>query len=162
MSFDLNKNKNTVYILLPCVIFIWGIIFYRIIGNQPSDQSFIESNNDTVIPSIENSDSTIHFDLNLNYKDPFLGTITEPNNNTPTIENVNNNSSPQAKDEIRWPEIIYQGCVKNETGKLAYITINERVYLAGIEELSPDISILDINNDSIQMGFKNEKRWYKK
>ena len=159
MALGLTKNKNIVYILLPCVVVVWGLIINKIIGNQTPNEDYISSVIETKLPSIKDAVRIEHSELDLNYKDPFLGAIIEHKYQPVTVIDP---VSDVTITKNRWPIVIYQGCVRDDTGELAYVDIDETVYLAGIEKLPCNVSILRIYSDSVQLQFNNEIKWFKK
>lgn len=149
-----------MYILLPVVIFIWGLIFYKIINRDSSGEDYFLNENTGNIPLRNEPIANVAFELNLDYNDPFLGGSTIKsvltNNNVTTIAE----STPTQR--VTWPNIQYSGCVQSKGSELAYLHVDGNTYLAGLEMLSCNIKVLNIYPDSIQLQFMNEKKWFTK
>ncbi len=155
------KDKKTVYILIPVVLLIWGIIFYRIYGffNGGNNQAFHT-------PQLVITDSAEllndSFNIHADYRDPFLDkaikkqisgsgtTVAKPVKPVPT-------SSP-------WPAIVYGGIIKNQKSnkQLALIQINGQSNMMKAGEEANGVQLLKVFKDSIEVKFGKEKKYISK
>ena len=72
------KKNNKTYLLLAVVIGIWGFIGFRllnVVNPSPIENTAFVSN-ETYVPKQLKARDT--FSLALNYRDPFLGTVSAP------------------------------------------------------------------------------------
>ncbi len=110
------KNKNLIYVLMPLVILIWGLIIYKIIAGMNDDKP----SNSVYKPLVteDSKELTDTFSLYANYNDPFLsGTVrlsrnvveTEMLSNRRSLSNVNN-TPPK-------PDLQYFGIISNAKNK---------------------------------------------
>src|SRR6056297_551428 len=112
------KNKKSVYILLPLVLLIWGIIFYRIFTGTSGKQYHVQPKQ-TVKVSDE-YEKPQSFKIYTNYQDPFLKNIRQKKKVQKTKKETQNNkkrsfsSRRRRRSTTRWPEISYKGAVKNQ------------------------------------------------
>jgi hypothetical protein len=160
------KNKKSLYILLPSVLIIWGLIIYRIfsgVGNDP-DRSIIPVKQTTVEDLISIKDT---FSISADYRDPFLGKVFNQ-----TVMNVpDNHSGSTHKEPIvtkpdipvnyrELPHFIYKGTVINKTDNspVAIIQFNGKKLLIKKNERFNDIRIDQIYFDSVKVEF--DKRMY--
>jgi len=121
------KNKKAIYILLPLVIFIWGIVIYNIFSSMGGGSEIVLVN--TAIPeeSVSRQIAIDTFSITANYRDPFLGKIVS---GKPKPIKKQFKKRPPIKKKpiqpIRWPSISYGGMIRNQqTNKLiAMVKIN--------------------------------------
>ena len=153
------NNKTTVYFLLPAVVIIWGLIFYRIFGGLSADDIGQFSSKEVFPATKKEALSAPEFHLNLDYPDPFLG-------GRPVKKNLQKSvaiAPVMVQQGPIWPQIDYRGCVSNEKGAIAYLVVNGQVRLSGEGALKDDeIEILKIKEDSVLIGFEKERQWIKK
>lgn len=152
------NNKTTVYILLPAVIVIWGLIVYRIFGNPAATNFKIKEKPLQFGKVKDEMNNYKDFDLILNYEDPFLG------NHERKAKINDKHSTPQIREEQQpaWPSVTYQGCIGDNHGFLAHLTVNNQIFLSGTGQLTEDIDLLKIRQDSILVKFNREQQWFKK
>ena len=161
------KNKKFIWILLPGVLIIWGLIFFQVkkavsSSNQPlvrvapvEQQHFVNQDTST-------------YRLRLNYDDPFLKnrrplvraqTTTNP---TPTQPKM---AKPKVmktvtKLPLKWPNIIYRGLISSKKG-------NKSIYLLEVDgasilmtagELRDHLRLLKVYKDSVRIEYKGEEK----
>ncbi|MBN2789146.1 MAG: hypothetical protein JXR69_03050 [Candidatus Delongbacteria bacterium] len=152
------NNKRNTYIMLPIVLAIWGVIFFKVfLGNRGGEidtnqlpASFQHDLKDTLV--------TNSYELDLSYDDPFLGITSTPK--------VTKNSSPESsgntlEETLILPNIIYSGYVKNEESVSAYLNIDGEIIIAEENKEYADVKVLKILPDSVLVYFKNKQEWIK-
>ena len=151
-------KKNTVYLLIPLVTIIWGVIIYKIffLGNPVIE----EGNTSTFqLSGIEKDTlNAMKFELVQNYDDPFLGRKKMVKSVPKSVKSKSIVKTAPPK----WPDVRFNGCVSNEDAMLAYLSIRGTTYLAVKGEKLDDIEILELRNDSILLSYKNKSKWLKK
>jgi flagellar basal body-associated protein FliL len=68
------KNKKSIYILLPIVLFIWGTVMYQFFSFSGIDHKTISESNGFKIKPLQLKERDT-FSINVNYRDPFLGKV---------------------------------------------------------------------------------------
>lgn len=164
------KNKKLLYILIPVVLLVWGVIIYRIFNvvnssgsNEVRKSSFVENTvNETLIDT---------FSIHPNYRDPFISkrakkttfenkvvsTITKPD----LIKKVSNVVVPLSN---KWPSIVYNGLIKNERSnkQLALVQINGQSNILQLGNVAEGVELTKIFRDSIEVKFNSEKRFIRR
>ena len=145
MNKDL--NKKSLYILIPTVLVIWGIVIHRV-----TDFKTTENVPSTHIDTPSNTSSLKtpkRLKLSLNYRDPF------GISNDKIVEKKP--SATTKKKSERWPPVNFVGTVSAPaTEKLTtIISIDNKQYFFGIGESINQITLLHTWQDSIQVSYKN-------
>lgn len=153
------KNKKLVYLLLPLVLVIWGLIFYRIYANlhgKPKSPSFSKQ----ITKEIDVRDKEEIPQLSLNYPDPFL-------KNT-SISSGEKKTNPKHPDNlvspINWPMITYRGMLRSEQAKhnvTGFLRVGTTDMLVHMGDVARELAVLRIAKDSILLENKGEKRWFR-
>jgi hypothetical protein len=158
------KSKKSLYLLLPLVALIWGLIIYRIIQyTHPTTDNFDPR---PLLPLVQD---TITYPkqtkLLLNYADPFLKILsTEKCDKNPSefASLFQNNPEPVLK-EADWPVIAYKGMVKNGHDPLGIIEIDNKKTLVSNGSQLENLIVAKVYNDSIVISLdKKTKTFYKK
>ncbi|MBW8050715.1 MAG: hypothetical protein FVQ77_10360 [Cytophagales bacterium] len=161
------KNKKLTYFLIVLLVFIWGLIFYKIfVGVFDGSNNYVIANiqKKPVKDIIITSDT---FTIKANYRDPFLAQ-TYSNVAKKTKKKIV--TKPVIKKPIeavlpiRWPVIKYLGSIKNQkTNKeVAMININRKEKLISVGDTVTGIRLLKIYGDSVQVVYEKEKKVIKK
>jgi hypothetical protein len=164
------KNKKLLYILIPIVLLVWGVIIYRIFNvvngsgsNEVRKSAFVENTvNENLIDT---------FSIHPNYRDPFISkrakkttsenkiisTVTKPD----LIKKVSNVVVPLSD---KWPSLVYNGLIKNEKSnkQLALVLINGQSNILQLGNVSEGVELTKIFRDSIEVKFNSEKRFIRK
>lgn len=143
------KNKKNIRILLPIVIAIYGVLFYRIFDTlnpdpTPTELEEIKSFTPAKIAPKE------QFTLLPVESDPFLGTLYTKKN----TKKSNGNSTAQA--QAPWPSIEYLGLVaKNSSSAKVFILNVDGVQLPVSKgELIQGIKVVGGNEQSVRLRFE--------
>ena len=154
------KNKKSIYILLPSVLIIWGIIFWKVFSGG-DDQSL-----QVVQPSIKplmQAEEQIQdvMELAYNYSDPFLRSLDKPQKTTEAPE-----PKPVKKLNrvVRWPMVEYSGAVKSrrKKSKVGMLKISNRNFLVREKRVYKDIEVTAITPDSIGLVYQTDQRYFKR
>ncbi|MCB0479716.1 MAG: hypothetical protein KDC84_16225 [Crocinitomicaceae bacterium] len=160
-------NKKTINsILLVTVLGIWGYVVYAKFYNGNS-----ESNDTNEIVNVSGGRTIMKkdsFSLRLDYRDPFLGKIS--NNNFKPKQSISAHST-QEKRKIKsptpepqpWPTIRYYGLVKNASknkGGTALISLNGKTHQVIQGDEIEHVEIKNILGDSIQVKYQKEIRTF--
>ena len=170
------KNKRLLYVLLPAVLTIWGLIFQRIwsaAGNSPEPEMEIVS------PRFVNRPVASHQPpkLLLDYSDPFkIGTINTPramglagpssnafqqmSTSTSPILNFPAAASPVPVLPVVWPSLRYLGSIDNnrQNTRIALLAIEEKEAMLKIGENRLGIVLTKIFRDSVRVIFQGKNK----
>jgi hypothetical protein len=152
------KNRKSLYVLLPFLVIIWGLLGYRV-------YSIFFSQSKNINPKIYSSrvKSEIiaaRYIPEMRYDDPFLKS-----------ERVKRNVSSSSKmekhvvkevEKTAPPPITYRGFIhgKNNDKTQAVIKFNSNIYIVGIDDVVETFTIKTITPDSIIVCGKNGKWKY--
>jgi hypothetical protein len=151
------KNKKSIYILLPLVLIIWGLIIYRFLSFSTADiTEDTASSNYSLKPIVlKPRDSFI---IKVNYRDPFLGRMYSP----PTKLTANLRKSRKKTtiaEPLQWPSVIYKGIVSDTKNKkkVFMVIINGTTYLMSEKDKEQEIQLNTGNRDFIEVTYKGNK-----
>lgn len=150
------KNKKSIYILLPIVLLIWGLVAYQFFSF--STEAPEEVNQAGVINfepiQIKSSDGSA---FSVDYRDPFLGKMYNAN----TVKHTPKKKHPVAKmpvkkEPIVFPKIAYKGIVSDTKDKMRVfmIIINGHTYLMRKGEIESEVLLKDGNKEMVVIKFK--------
>ncbi|MDD3685242.1 MAG: hypothetical protein PHE56_00610 [Bacteroidales bacterium] len=165
------KNKKSLYILIPAVAIIWGLIAFKIFTYNDENVEI-----PIVKPVTESKKQNIvkeaHI-INTNYPDPFLKSRTySPPSKLETTQQVNKkeNTTTQVKPvavtnkDIKWPPISFDGMVVNNTSgeKTAIITVSGKRKLLDYNDEINGIRLSALFQDSVVLILNsNFKTFYR-
>lgn len=158
------RNKKLLYILLPTVLIVWGLIAYKIITGLHKDSKY-QINSIALSAKPEEKDSTV-FQLLENYRDPFLGTAISTFNpgNTATIKKNKKNEPVdflvlQQANET-WLQVSYGGLIEGEKHKemLGLLSFKGKSYLLHKGQWIENIEVKSLFSDSARLCFKGQNK----
>ena len=179
------KNKKLVYLLVPLVFAIWGIIGYKIWSSLSDDEdvSPLSKPLTASLPIAELTSDQLPT-LKLDYPDPFLDrqiAIAQKTSGSerptlsaevrPTQSGANFRSvkslpaAPPAPAQIViWPALEYRGLIENRQKgtKVAMLTINGTDYLLQEGQRQQDITLSRIYPDSVLLSLQKQQRILKR
>lgn len=148
------KNKKSIYILLPIVLFIWGTVIFQFFTFSGNDGDITDISNKFEIKPLKVKERDT-FTINVNYRDPFLGKMYSPNSTH--IARHHSKKIPKPIEPIIWPQILYKGIVsdtKNKT-RVFMLIINGKTYLMKKGDIQEGVLLKDGNRLSIDAKFKD-------
>lgn len=157
------KSNKGIYILLPLVFVVWGVIAYRMVKYLKQDSVVVPQSTFTGIEFTTENFKEDTFYIVADYRDPFLGEVKKEIKKVtkplpkPVIK-------PAAKAEAPWPSVTFHGLIKNRDSKKAYalLSINgKRKSLIEKEEWQ-GLIVVAIEGDSITLAYNKQKRSFKK
>jgi len=158
------KNKKTLYILIPLVAIIWGVVIWRVIDYKPSSQDLTFQ-----APAIieEPSLDTIPYKLTFDYKDPFLrnsyrsGTSTRAKTKKKSNNIKKVDLSPEAV--VKRPEgLVYRGEVSGRRSELGLLEMDSLRVLVRENSVLGDYTIESVQSDSLIIIYKDKRFTYGK
>ncbi|HEY9197346.1 MAG TPA: hypothetical protein VIM77_13815 [Mucilaginibacter sp.] len=157
------KNKRVLYFLVPAVVLIWGLIFYRIFaamsGNEdaalPATAQVKEIYNDYGAPA----DTTR---LQLNYRDPFSMAMQADTVKRP-VEKLK--VKPLAviinRPAMNWDFVRYSGYIRNPDSKklIALLHINGKEVLLNEGETAEKVKLIRNLKDSVKILYEGKTKF---
>jgi hypothetical protein len=161
------NNKRTTYLMLIIVFGIWGLIGWRIWKGMQNDD---ENNTQVGIPHAKKMQGSASdsFALFANYRDPFLGKTFVPEDrpiSTPSAKIITPQVTPSPTPENPWPELRYQGFVRNtkpDAAARSFLSINGNNHFVKAGNIIDGLLISRIWPDSIEVVRDKEKRIVRK
>ena len=140
----MHKKINTA-ILLAIVLFIWGLVAYRIwkwLRPEPQVSFSEQSDEPREVPAPAT--------LNLNYRDPFLSDERSP-------EKTENNAHATMKLSEPQPLIKYKGLLRGKDGvQRAIIEYHGDISTVAIRESVAGVKIIEIMPESITVVWNGQ------
>lgn len=149
------KNKKNIYLLVPAVLLIWGIVGYKIYATLNATNDVVMVDNNAIEFKPEEIKDIEKFSISANYRDPFLGKLV---NNSKKISNP---VKKKVKPIVIFPEITYNGMVSpKETDReaLFLITINNKQQFLSVGKQIDGVRMLKGNSREVTIAFQNNKK----
>lgn len=150
------KNKKNIYILLPVVLLIWGVVIFRFFSfSSPGEVIESTAKEYTITPfKIKERPPIV---INVNYRDPFLGKIyAKPEITKSDSNKVKRITTPKPEETIVWPTIQYKGMLSDpkEKNKRFMLVISGKNYFMKIGDTQEDIFLKDGDKESVYVRYK--------
>lgn len=149
------KNKKTTYILLVVVLFVWAMVIYQFFSFSGGSESITENHTALNIKPVQ-APKRDTFSINVNYRDPFLGKMYNPDNKKATKKR---NTSNKTKETIVWPSIIYKGLVSDsdDKQKVFMVIIKGKTFFMREKDTEEEVTLLKGNREFIEVKYKDKK-----
>jgi len=145
------KNKKNIKILLPVVIFIWGILIYKIVDAFSNDELPIATKmaSNFIAPKAQLKET---FALLTIDSDPFLGTLY--------TQKKQKGKSNKPAQEIIWPAIVCQGIVSGKTAKsrVYILQVNGQQYLVKKGDTLLQMKVLKSTLETVKLKYKGQTK----
>jgi hypothetical protein len=153
------KNKKAIYILIPAVLFIWGIIFYKIYSKINHNNNAYSTN---IIANKKQENflsKTDDYKLQCDYSDPFLGVSMKRENMT----SLKGKFAKKNNQNIIWPDIKVSGYVENAKNKKIkfWVAVSNNSYLMALGDTIKSIKLFKIWHDSVQFEYEGAHKNFK-
>jgi hypothetical protein len=156
------KSKKSTYILIPMVIIVWGILFWKIfVGTGSNKTSIIRKKQLPVLSNIK--DTVVVPPPKCNYPDPFLKPLGQSlKSSVPEKEEEDVNKV--LNRVVRWPRIEFLGTVKSRKSHspLGVMKIGNDEYLVREGNEQMNIKVFYISVDSIGLELQRDKRFFRR
>ena len=171
------KNRRLLYVLLPAVLVIWGLIFQRIWRAARDDEESAQAKTDEPSAMSASAVAAQIPRLLLNYADPFrasssttllaspvavtnnaLGSYARPLSPSPLNLPIAPVATPIVP--VEWPIVKYLGFINNPRleNRIALLTISDKEYSLKSGGNKGEITVSKIWRDSVQVIFKAHKK----
>lgn len=174
------KNKRLLYLLLPAVLVIWGLIFQRIWVAAQGNDGQEPAPTAATISLAESVVSQRPPQLLLNYADPFKASspAASPRDRPPVASSPNDFERPLrpatlnlpvapppvATVPVVWPQLKYLGFINNPRvdRRIALLAIDEKEAMVKAGENRQGVLVTKIFRDSVQLVFQGNKKTIKR
>lgn len=155
------KNKKNIYILLPLVLGIWGLLIYNFFSYLNPEEIVLPEDNFQISDEIKYTepDTTT---IDINHRDPFSGKMTTKyseadERKVTNVSSVKSNSEgPKVEDDLK---IQYKGIVSDVSDKVKVfmVIINGKTFLMKQGDKELDIKLIKGNRESIVISNKGKQ-----
>ena len=151
------KNKKNIYILFPAVILIWSILIYKIVAATKPMKAELQVETAQFKPLQLQESAT--FTVNTNYRDPFLGTISQKKKVKPKKRTV---KVAKQKPKVPFPKIIYKGVVssKGKKSQVFLIAINGQQFFFKRNQTQNEVKLLRGNSKEVVLKFQGQQQTF--
>ena len=158
------KNKKTLYLLIPLVGLIWGVVIWKVKDYKPSDSQSAISPFDVEEQRMED---TPKYEVEANYRDPFLrasytkvaSTTRQDKRKANNIKNVKIHSVTGIPKPTG---IVYRGLIACDKDRVGMMEIGEKKMLIEENGLVEEYRILSVEPDSLRVLYKEKEFSYGK
>jgi hypothetical protein len=163
------KNKTVTYVLLTGVLFIWGVVFYKIFAGMGSEDVASYELPQKKVAQILKQDKEETLVLLANYRDPFLGitsrTILNSGlGNSSLTQRKKIKTEPVKKEVIDWSFLDYIGIINNKETKkqVGLLVVFNKEYMVNDKDVINDVTIIKKEKDSILVEYRKEQKWIRR
>lgn len=149
------KNKKSIFILLPIVVVIWGILIYQFFSFSANDVAFENTTTEFNIKPLKLKERN-QFSININYRDPFLGKIYAPQTNIIHKNTIKAKRTQKTVETIVWPTILYKGIISDtkEKNKVFIMTIAGHDFFMKKGDTENEVFLKDGDKESVYVKYK--------
>lgn len=149
------KNKKNTYILLVVVIFIWGLLIYNFFSFTNTEAEIPEVSNTISIKPLAVKERDT-FSINVNYRDPFLGKMYQPDTNK---RKSGKKIKVKEKAPVLWPRVVYKGIVSDskDAKKVFMVIIDGHTHFMKEKEEQQEILLKSGDRKSITIQYQGEQ-----
>ncbi len=160
------KNKKILYLLIPAVLFIWGLVIYQFFSYFETPDFPLSSVGNIKLTNQE-VESPDTFQLLKKYADPFrMGKRV-------VTSGIDGESAPQKKKtsgrkerrryvRLHWGKIRYLGQIEAKNDKIGLVWIAGKNHLLRESEERDGYKITALYEDSVIILYNNEERTFLK
>ncbi|WP_281335990.1 hypothetical protein [Flavobacterium eburneipallidum] len=148
------KNKKSIYILLPIVLFIWGMLIYQFFSFSASDDSLATAPMEFNIKPFKLKERT-PFSINVDYRDPFLGKMYAVST-AKTAKANGTKKLVKPKETLIWPVIQYKGMISDskQKSKLYILVIDGHNFYMKKGDTENEVYLKDGDKESVYVKYK--------
>lgn len=158
------KNKKTLYLLIPLVALIWGVVIWKVFDFKPSDPQ-------RAISPFEVEEQrmvdTIKYAVEANYRDPFLrasytkvGTTGRPEKRKEN--NIKNVKIHSVTGTPKPTGIVYRGLIACDLDRVGMLEIGDKKMLIEENGVVEEYRILSVEPDSLRLLYMEKEFSYGK
>ncbi len=154
----MSKSKGKNIILGILVIFVWGLIGYKVLSYF-NDSSNLDLPNVNPVKSAGIKVKKEKFRIDASYSDPFLKEVKVKTSNTRNTQNYNEYTNYQtANIQVSWPAIVYSGIIEttDKNNRIGLLKINNSNFLVKNQDSLMNVRVISVYKDSISLRYSNE------
>lgn len=152
------QNKKLLYILLPVVVVVWGLIIFKVVDALSDDEAPVLSHQPEVVATKQ---SGFTHELALNYPDPFLGKSkrSEPKKVTVKKKAPTRTKKKKEAPKVQAPKLRYNGRIENResSDERHLIAVNGSAHIISLGEEVDGVKLEKVYADSVLFKWNNEK-----
>lgn len=150
----MNKKKRTTYLFI-AVILIYGAIVARFFILRSDGEEQIISQTATKFTPISYAVKE-NFEINNNYRDPFLGKRTVAASTSKKIKTT----PVEKKETAYYPNIIYRGVVADSrsSAKVLSLTINGKEFIVREGKTADSVRVVSGDSKKITVAYKGNTK----
>lgn len=150
------KNKKSIYILLPLVLFIWGAVVYQFFSYTNDEIPDVQNQNIAVKPFVIKPPDTTS--ITVNSRDPFLGKMTTSENKPTVSSSKKEYKEPKVKEELIWPDVKYKGIVSDvkDKVKVYMVIINGKTFLMRKGDKEEGVKLKDGDRETVYLLYQRD------
>lgn len=149
------KNKKTLYILIPSVALIWGLIIWKVVDFS-SEGSGLPGDGIYLSETVETD--TSRYELKIDYRDPFLRrsrqpVVTSASQPAQRENNIRNVDIKSMKVPLRPEGLVYRGVISCKEERIGLLEIGPQKRLVKEKSLVGEYEIVSVENDSLRINY---------
>ncbi|TMU55654.1 hypothetical protein [Flagellimonas algicola] len=143
------SKRTKTYLLLGVVLVIWGLIGFKVVNTlSPNEEPSIVQKQAVDIPTATIKKDT--FTLYANYRDPFLGTLQNPNKK---VKRKVSKKTDQPKKNIAYAGLVSQA----SSGKsMFFVTIDGQQHMMSPNQEVDGVRLLSGNVSKIRVRYNGQ------
>jgi hypothetical protein len=150
------KSKKSIYILLPVVLLVWGVVIFQFFSFTSPDVVLDNTVTELNIKPFKLKERNA-FSIDVNYRDPFLGKVYTPQEVVNVKRSVvKEKKIPKPEVTIVWPTISYKGMISDakDKNKIFLLVISGKNHFMKIGETENEIFLKEGDKESIYVKYK--------
>jgi hypothetical protein len=157
------KNKKLLYILIPLVAVVWGLIIWKVVAFRPEQQLPYANQ----LPQEEQPADTSRYELKINYQDPFLRSArnsgTSPAlSSTKKANNIKKVKINSLKGPVKPEGLIYRGVITCNNERVGLLEVSGQKRLIKEHTQVEEYHIVAVEMDSLRINFMEKEYVYGK
>ncbi len=149
------KNKKSIYILLPIVLLIWGMLIYQFFSFSVSEDPLENASMEFNIKPFKLKERT-PFSINVAYRDPFLGKMyaVPVANLQKSVVGIKKQTKPE--ETVVWPAIYYKGMISDvkQKNKVFMMVIDNHDFFMKKGDTENEVFLKDGDKESVYVKYK--------
>jgi hypothetical protein len=156
------KNKKLLWILLPAVLAIWGMIGWKIYSALNESEDVAEPVENALLSATDSAVVPDSYELFLDYRDPFLGERVKQAVAVTKTNASNTNVAKPLPDKEKsdpLPTLFYYGLVKETSSNkmVGFLQVNSQTYFVKQNDVIGEVKVGRIWSDSVEIYLHSKK-----
>jgi len=153
------KSKKSIYILLPLVLLIWGMLIYQFFSYTSPEVIEVQEELPLFVKIDYKEPDTKALDIN--HRDPFTGKLENAHRNSSSNAKAANQpktqilSTPEAQTQIEYKGIVSDVANKK---KVFMVIIDNQTFLMKQGDKENEVELINGNRESITVKHNGKKK----